>query len=409
MKKIPLTTRQKVIQLFKEEIEIKEIAQILLSRENIKISYGSVWNIVESWRLSQSKSTAPVAESNQVAQPLLSEPDGHLISSTPVLVQEPPSVVRPSGCPLSRFIAQEEIPEIEDSDLEDSKDSFSIPQEKKAMNYDQRIIKNTITNEAYMDEIDILDADSEPDIYTDPKAYYDERYDGIKGERRFNQQISRPHVIEVTKETSEEELDQASNSLGMNWDENHEARFVKWVMDQKTARREEERKLQEQWQYLMQEKNNAEGQKRNIEAREAKISEVKDLIPSAQQLKEMGAQFSQVQAFIYCVREKAAAAMMDERTAAWELVKDLELYNVIGGLQKAVAEKSAQLALLASTLEQQKQAIATLVHLHKIGMTEDEIGQLVNLVGGWCGKNNGGNITANSLDSHLNLPNRHKE
>jgi len=41
------------------------------------------------------------------------------------------------------------------------------------------------------------------------------------------------------------------------------------------------------------------------------------------------------------VREKAAAAMIDERTAAWELVKDLELYNVIGGLQKAVAEKSA--------------------------------------------------------------------
>ena len=107
------------------------------------------------------------------------------------------------------------------------------------------------------------------------------------------------------------------------------------------------------------------------------------------------------------MREKAAAAMIDERTAAWELVKDLELYNVIGGLQKAVAEKTHQLSLLNTTLEQQKQAIAALVHLHKTGMTEDEIGQLVNLVGG--GKNNGGNITANGLDSHLNLPNRHKE
>ena len=142
------------------------------------------------------------------------------------------------------------------------------------------------------------------------------------------------------------------NSLGVDWDsdENHQARFVKWVMDQKTARREEERKLQEQWQYLMQEKNNVVEQKRNIEAREGKIFEVRDLIPSAQQLKELGAQFSQVQAFIYCVREKATAAMIDERTAAWNLVKDLELYNVIGGLQKAVAEKSAQLELLASTL-----------------------------------------------------------
>jgi hypothetical protein len=101
--------------------------------------------------------------------------------------------------------------------------------------------------------------------------------------------------------------------------------------------------------------------------------------------------------------------MIDERTAGWELVKDLELYNVIGGLQKAAAEKSAQLALLTSTLEQQKQGIATLVHLQKIGITTTEIEQLVNLVGGWSGKNNGGNITANGLDSHLNLPNRHKE
>jgi hypothetical protein len=176
-------------------------------------------------------------------------------------------------------------------------------------------------------------------------------------------------------------------------------------MDQKRARREEERKLQEQWSILMQEKNSVEEQKRNIESREAKIFEIKDLIPSSRQVKEMGVLFSQVQAFIYCAKEKAAAAMIEERTAAWELVKDLELYNVIGGLQKAVAEKSAQLALLGSTLEQQKQAIATLVHLQKIGITTTEIEQLVNLVDGWGGKNNGGNITANGLDSHLNLPN----
>jgi len=38
---------------------------------------------------------------------------------------------KPSGCPVSRFIPQEENPEIKDSDLEDSNDSLSIPQEKK--------------------------------------------------------------------------------------------------------------------------------------------------------------------------------------------------------------------------------------------------------------------------------------
>jgi len=54
-----------------------------------------------------------------------------------------------------------------------------------------------------------------------------------------------------------------------------------------TARRKEERKLQDQWQYLMQEKNNVGEQKRNIEATEAKISEVRDLILSTQQLKSV--------------------------------------------------------------------------------------------------------------------------
>jgi uncharacterized iron-regulated protein len=47
---------------------------------------------------------------------------------------------------------------------------------------------------------------------------------------------------------------------------------------------------------------------------------------------------------------------------------------------------------LTWTLEQQKKAIATLVHLQKTGMTEDEIEQLVKLVGGWSSKS----ITANA-------------
>ncbi|HXX99029.1 MAG TPA: hypothetical protein VEL11_18210 [Candidatus Bathyarchaeia archaeon] len=70
---------------------------------------------------------------------------------------------------------------------------------------------------------------------------------------------------------------------------------------------------------------------------------------------------------------QGAAAMIDERTAAWRLVKDLELYDDIGGLQKAVAEKTHQLSVLNTTLEQQKQAIATLVHLQKISITTTEI------------------------------------
>ncbi|MGC2571453.1 MAG: hypothetical protein WA364_08070 [Candidatus Nitrosopolaris sp.] len=71
MKRIDATTRQKVIELHKEGKEIKEIPQIL-NNANSKISYGSVWNIVEASR-SQYKATEP---SNQVDQsPILTIPD----------------------------------------------------------------------------------------------------------------------------------------------------------------------------------------------------------------------------------------------------------------------------------------------------------------------------------------------
>lgn len=59
---------------------------------------------------------------------------------------------------------------------------------------------------------------------------------------------------------------------------------------------------------------------------------------------------------------------------------------------------------------QRKHAIAALVHLKQIGMSEDDITKLVKLVGIWqtsVGQGNGGNnITGNlELDDRLNLPN----
>jgi len=129
----------------------------------------------------------------------------------------------------------------------------------------------------------------ESDVYTDPNADYDERYDGLEGERRFNYQnpmfpkqrldISdtghHNYVTKKTKETEEnsEEPNQSRSSapdfedsslgLGIDWDSNYQARFVRWVMYEKKRRQESERKLQEQWGILIQERNNLEAAKRS--------------------------------------------------------------------------------------------------------------------------------------------------
>ena len=75
--------------------------------------------------------------------------------------------------------------------------------------------------------------------------------------------------------------------------------------------------------------------------------------------------------------------MIDERTAVWRLAEDLKNWQELGGLENAIQNAKNHLALLNMTLEDQKAAITTLVHLQKIGMTEEEISKLCMLVGRW--------------------------
>jgi hypothetical protein len=282
-----------------------------------------------------------------------------------------------------------------------------------------------------LQEIDFDDIPVNPDVFTDDVDYNPE-YDGVEGEHRFNyqypypnstfpntnipfpnsfspypnifnQQVSR-HVVEETKKEESDQTSTSKNMLGMDWDENHEARFVKWVLDQKRIRQREEHKLEEEREILYQERSSIEDQKRVLEAREAKLSEVKDLIPSAAELKSMGVEFTQAIAWINVIREYASKKMVDERTATWRLAEDLKNWQELGGLENAIQNAKNQLALLNMTLEDQKAAIATLVNLQKMGMSEIEISRLVKLVNGW-GKGNGNFANGLELDSRLNLQN----
>ena len=76
---------------------------------------------------------------------------------------------------------------------------------------------------------------------------------------------------------------------------------------------------------------------------------------------------------------------IDERTAAWNLADMLRSFKELSDLEKAVQQAMQQLAMLDMANIQQKRTITTLVHLQQIGMTEDEIGELVKLVGRWKG------------------------
>src|SRR5215467_983617 len=140
--------------------------------------------------------------------------------------------------------------------------------------------------------------------------------------------------------------------------------------------------------------------KDSLEARESKLHEVKDLIPSAKVLKEIGFDFSQANSWLEAIKGKADQEGLDLRTAAWGLVEDLRNWTEVGGLRKAIAQQKQQLDLLCLATDQQKQAIGIIVDLKKSGMTDEDISNLVN-VSKWISKV--GQDSSFELDSRLKL------
>ena len=196
-------------------------------------------------------------------------------------------------------------------------------------------------------------------------------------------------------------------SLGIDWDsdKNHQARFVKWVMSEKRLMQISKRKLQEGWSMLAIEEKNLEEWERNFQARESKYLEVKDLIPSAAELKSMGVDFTLINAFINVIKEYASKKMIDERAATWQLAEDLKNWLELEGFEKAISNAKNQLALLDMAIEGQKQAIAIIADLKKSGMSDEDISNLVKTVSKWSCKVGQGNGSSFELDTRLNLQN----
>ena len=122
VKPIDQVVKEKIIGLSKEGKDHYQILRIL-NDSNIKISYGSIWNILNAWKKSNVVDTKTgTGVSNQVDP----KSDGYSIQEQELVVtseskHEPES--GPSGCPLYRFIPKEDlnsqpqIPEINNSDI----------------------------------------------------------------------------------------------------------------------------------------------------------------------------------------------------------------------------------------------------------------------------------------------------
>ena len=377
---IPQELRSQVIQQFEQGKQYREISK------ELGVSLGSVANILRDHKTG----TQVNYEHKQLSQ-----------------------------CPINQQFIKSQSEETSSIIGTMSKDAFGSPSFKNG--------DGLATNfPGVSEEVDFSD---NPYAISDEflnDIYYSEEFDGLQGERLLHYtsegqaQISVPsynnnYVTEVTqiKETPEEPhqprsstSDIENKSVGLlDWDseENYQSRFIRRVLQEKKNIKIEKDTLQLHWRRFFDEKKLLERREKELSEAEAdlaqRISQVKDLISPAAALKQMGFNFSLANSWITCVSQMAQSKGLDMRSAAWELAKELENWQLYCNLQKTIQQQKQQLSLLNMTLEDQKAAIATLVNLQKMGMSEIEISRLVKLVNGW-GKRNG-----LELDSRLNLQN----
>ena len=175
-------------------------------------------------------------------------------------------------------------------------------------------------------------------------------------------------------------------------------------MDDRKQRQQQLQLIERRQQELDEQKRQIENIRQDLEARENKLRSVEDLIPSSKHLKDIGIGFDQALVWIDCIKEVSEKERVDLRTAAWKLADILRSFKELSDLEKAIQQATQQLAILNMVNDQQKRAINTLVHLQQIGVTEDEIGELVKLVGRWNGTGVGvgqGNGNGNGMNRKL--------
>jgi prefoldin subunit 5 len=214
------------------------------------------------------------------------------------------------------------------------------------------------------------------------------------------------NIINVTTQnetTKEDEFEQPRSPLpgsenppivlGIDWDSDEiwERRFLRVVFEDKRERQQQLQLIQQQRQQIAQIKQSIDEQKYGLEAREAKLAEVKPLVPSSKQLQSAGITFDLLVPYMMAINEKSALENVDLKTATYSVAKIIRECREVEGLRSAAERIKQQIANLDVLAEQKTHALTTIMNLQQIGMTEDEIGELVKVVGRW------------RLASHANL------
>jgi chromosome segregation ATPase len=112
----------------------------------------------------------------------------------------------------------------------------------------------------------------------------------------------------------------------------------------------------------------------------ARLEEVKDTLPLAEQLLQYGVSISEVLAFMLAVDEKADMERTSRGAAAYKVIEEIRDYSQLGGLKKEQDRLQQQIFFSNMIMVTRQQALVSLMRLQALGVTDMEIKNMAQLM-----------------------------
>jgi len=113
---------------------------------------------------------------------------------------------------------------------------------------------------------------------------------------------------------------------------------------------------------------------------EARLEEVKDTLPFAEQLLQYGVGINEVVAFKLAVDEKTDTESISRGAAAFKVIEELRDYSQVGGLKKEQDRLQQQIFMSNMIMTTRQQAFVSLMRLQALGVTDMEIKNMARLM-----------------------------
>ena len=112
----------------------------------------------------------------------------------------------------------------------------------------------------------------------------------------------------------------------------------------------------------------------------ARLEEVKDTLPFAEQLLQYGVGINEVLAFMSAVDEKADMESISRGAAAYKVIEDIQHYSQMGGFKKEQDRLQQQIFMSNMIMTTRQQALVSLMRLQALGISDIEIKNMARLM-----------------------------